>query len=176
MTSGFTREDTPVAASKSSEAATTSEETAVAVAIPQYRDSDLQQISSFDDALALIQEQYGQGGVISASDVLGNGFALLSNKDHLVGVPFLIMKWQFNPGKYAEDFCTALVVTVNNQKYIVNDGGQGLCKQLREYTAQSGRQGGMVVQKGLTRSDYTYTDSDGEERPASTYYIDTSAM
>lgn len=155
---------------------TTDESKAVAVAVPQYRDSDLQQIQTFDDALALITEQYGQGGVISAADVLGNGFALLQNKDHLVGVPFLFMKWQFHPGKYQSDFLTALVVTVNNQKYIMNDGGTGIAKQLREYTEVSGRQGGMVAPKGLTRSDYTYTDQDGEERPASTFYIDTSAL
>lgn len=155
---------------------TNSDEKAIATAIPQYRDSDLQQITSFDDAIALITEQYGQGGIISADEVLGAGFALLQNKDHLVGVPFVIMKWQFHPGKFATDFCTALVVTVNNQKYIVNDGSTGFAKQLREYTEVSGRQGGMVARKGLTRSDYTYTDDKGEDRPASTYYIDTSAL
>lgn len=147
-----------------------------AVAVPQFRDSDLQQINTFDDALALIQEQYGQGGVISADEVLGNGFALLTNKDHLVGVPFVFMKWQFNQGKYQDDFCTALVVTVNNQKYIVNDGGSGICRQLKEFTEVSGRQGGMAARKGLTRSDYTFEDENGKETPASTYYIDTSAV
>lgn len=149
---------------------------AVEISVPQYRDSDLQQINTFDDALALIQEQFGQGGVISADEVLGNGFALLTNKDHLVGVPFILMKWQFNQGKYQDDFCTALVVTSQNGKYIVNDGGSGLCKQLREYTNTTGRQGGMVARKGLTRSDYTYEDEKGNDVPASTYYIDTSAV
>lgn len=148
----------------------------VTVTVPEYRNTDLQELGTFEDALNLMREVYGDQGVITADEVIGNGFGLLKNKDLLVGVPFALIKWQFYPGKFADNFVTILAVTGDNRKYLVNDGSQGLCKQLAEVTATSGRQGGMVARNGLTRSDYTYTDTEtGDERPASTYYLDTSA-
>jgi hypothetical protein len=147
----------------------------VVTTVPEYRNSDLQGISTFDDALALLRETYGNTGIIAADEVIGSGFGLLTNKDLLVGVPFVILKWQFYPGKFTSEFSTCMVVTTDGRKYLVNDGGTGICKQLTELTAETGRQGGLVARKGLSRSDYTYTDERGEESPATTYYIDTSA-
>lgn len=144
--------------------------------VPVYRNDDLQGIETFEDALALMREQYGDTGVITADEVIGNGFALLSNKDHLIGVPFALVKWQFYPGKFANNFVTIMVVTSEGKKYLVNDGSKGLCAQLEALTETNGRQGGMVARKGLTRSDYTYVDEQGKENPASTYYLDTSAL
>lgn len=146
------------------------------VTIPTYRDADMLQVQTFEDALNLMIETYGSDGVITADEVLGNGFGLLSNKDLLCGVPFLCMKWQFYPGKFADNFVTIMVVTQKGEKYLVNDGSTGLCKQLWELTQNTGRQGGMVARHGLTRSDFTYLDENNVEKPASTFYIDTSAL
>lgn len=151
-------------------------ETAVAVKVPEYRNSDLLEITTFEDTLRLMQETYGDGGIVSVDEVIGNGFGLLENKDHLVGVPFALLKWQFYPGKFAQEFVTIMVVTQDGKKYLVNDGSQGLCKQLYELTQSMGRHGGMVARKGLTRSDYEYTDENGKSHDACTYYLDTSAM
>lgn len=157
------------------------------VAIPEYRNSDLQAVTTFEDALALMRETYGDDGVITADEVIGNGFAMLANKDNLIGVPFAVIKWQFYPGKFADNFVTAMVVTADNRKFLINDGGTGICSQLQDVTTGTGRQGGMVARHGLTRSEYEFcedhrssrcNEDDGQEhtmRPAVTYYIDTSA-
>lgn len=160
---------------KTTEPETKSEE--VVTALPTYRNSDLQAVTTFEDALALMRETYGDTGVITADEVIGNGFAMLKTKDVLIGVPFALVKWQFYPGRYANNFVSAMVVTKDGKKYLLIDGGTGICAQLQEVTDNTGRQGGMVARNGLTRSDYTYTDSETqEETPAHTFYIDTSAV
>lgn len=144
--------------------------------IPEYRNSDLQSIGSFDDALALIREQFGDEGVVAADQVIGNGFAILDNKDHLVGVPFAMVKWHFYEGRYANKVVAVLLVTSDGRKFLMNDGSTGICKQLEEYSDDTGRFGGMVARKGLVRSDYEITDDKGDETSASTYYIDLAAV
>jgi hypothetical protein len=158
----------------------TTEETSTAVVVktPNYRNSDLQSIRTFEDTIALMREEYGDGGVLTVDEVIGNGFGLLQNKDHLVGVPFALLKWQFYPGKFQDQFVTVMVVTQDGKKYLVNDGSTGLCKQLWEVTATTGRSGGVVARKGLTRSDYKWIDEadGGKEKDAHTFYLDTSAL
>lgn len=137
-------------------------------------DDQLSGISSFQDALSLLNETYGAEAVVVASQALGDGFALLENKDKLIDEMFVMISWDFHIGDHGE-FVSVRLVTEGGKKYIVNDGSTGMCKQLSEYTAKTGRNRGMVVEKGLRRSDYTYTDENGKEKDASTYYLDVAA-
>lgn len=136
--------------------------------------NQLADITSFDDALKLAQSLYGETNVVAASDVIGDGFKLLENKDQLIEVPFLALSWDFHQGDHGE-FASVKVVTRDGQKYVVNDGSTGIRDQLMQFTADTNRYGGLFCMKGLRRSDYTYTDDKGEEKAARTYYLDTSA-
>jgi hypothetical protein len=136
---------------------------------------ELAALNSFEDALALAKMKYGESNVVAASDVIGDGFKLLDNKDQLIGVPFLAVQWDFHEGDHGE-FVAMKVMTQDGQKFIVNDGSSGIRDQVMAYTAKTGNYGGLFCLKGLRRSNYTYTDKDtGKESPATTYYLDTSA-
>jgi predicted Zn-dependent protease with MMP-like domain len=149
--------------------------------VPKYGDDELLGVQSFEDAYALAVQYYGQENLVRADETIGNGFRLLANKDTLIDQKFIALAWRFNPGDFGE-FVTMMVVTEDGRKFIVNDGGSGICQQLALFTNATGRHGGMLDENGLTRSDYEYEDhsvldSEGNptKRPASTYYINTSA-
>lgn len=153
----------------------TETETKSAELVTKLSDEALSGITSFDDALRLLQETYGADSVAIASDVLGDGFALLDNNDKhkLVGEGFILVNWDFHMGDHGE-FVAARLVTANNKKMVLIDGSTGICKQLSLYTANTGKSAGLYVAKGLRRSDYTYDDN-GTEKAATTYYLDVSA-
>lgn len=143
-------------------------------AAPAYTTDELAAIGSFEEAMQLAAEKHGADSVARASESIGDGFKLLENKDMLCGVECLFLGWDFHMGDHGE-FVSCKVVTRDNQKYIVNDGSSGLRDQLMAFTAKHGRQANLFCDKGLRRSDYKYTDEKGEEKPAVTYYLDTSA-
>lgn len=151
-------------------------ETAVALRGPQYDSAALRAIESFDDAVALTQVEMGE--IVAADQVIGDGFAIVQDKDTLIGRPLLFMSWTFHSGDYGTFVsaqCAARGESGGVTKCIVNDGSTGIYQQLADYTNQTGKMGGLLARHGLRRSDYTYTDIDGKEKPASTFYIDTSA-
>lgn len=125
----------------------------------------------FGDLLAQLQ---AEGDVISASE-LGTGWAILNNKEkgRLVGVPVLFMNWSFNEGDNGE-FVSVEAIT-NTERLIVNDGSTGIYRQLKDLT-ESGELRAIYAKHGLRESKYEYEDpKTGEKKPASTFYIDTSA-
>lgn len=144
--------------------------------VVKLSDDALTGITSFEDALALLTETYGAESVVLASEVLGDGFALLDSKDKhkLVGEMFVIVNWSFHIGENGE-YVIARIVTANNRKLVLTDGSTGICKQLSTYSANTGKYAAMVVKQGLRRSDYTFTNEQGEEKSATTYYLDVSA-
>lgn len=139
---------------------------------------DLRNIRTLDDAFAFVNDNLG--GMESFSDY-GNGFEILSDKDRLVKTPFAILEWRFSISeRFKSEFVSMLVVTEGNEKWIVNDGSTGICKQLRNITDEriaSGRpspQSGLVVKNGLRRSDYeTEMEINGKTETVSgtTYYL-----
>lgn len=137
---------------------------------------ELQGIESFDDALKLAAEKYGAENIALASDVIGDGFKLLENKDQLCGVQMLILSWTFNMGDFGE-YASARIVTHEDgatRKFVVNDGSTGIRDQLMSYEAKTGRQGGLLVSKGFRRSDYEFEDEKGKKQKGTTYYLDLS--
>jgi hypothetical protein len=151
----------------------------IEVQIPKYSDEELLSVQSFEDAYALAVQYYGEENLVRADETIGNGFRLLANKDTLVDTPLILLGWRFNPGDFGE-FVTMMVVTKDGRKFVVNDGGTGICQQLATYTNATGRHGGMLVANGFTRSDYEVElpdpkSGDMVKTKASTYYLNTSA-
>jgi hypothetical protein len=126
---------------------------------------ELAGISSFQDAMALATSQYG--GVIQAHDDpnLGTGFRIATEDDkyRLQGVPLLLLDWRFNEGDFAEDYVSIHAIQQEESgkavKWVINDGGTGICKDLREYTVKTNRKGGVFLRRGLRVSEYP-TDVD----------------
>jgi hypothetical protein len=148
--------------------------TDVAVIGTNFETEELAGLTSFADALALVQEKVGESNVGVADQEIGDGFKLLENKDLLIGVEMLLITWDFHQGDHGE-FVSAKVMTKDGQKYIVNDGSTGIRDQLMGYSAKKNSQGGLYCKKGLRRSNYEYEDENGQKKPATTYYLDTSA-
>lgn len=143
-----------------------------------FQDADLMGIGDFDSAVAAL---VAAGVEIDKSTDYGTGFSILPTKDKisLVGVDFLIVEWRFNDSDKFEGaaFVSALVVTKDGRKLILNDGSTGIYQQLRLITAarikreHNQPQAGVLVRGGLSRSEYDYVDEKGKKSAASTYYL-----
>lgn len=122
-------------------------------------DQDLRNVQSYDDAMQLAEAL--NETVISISEELGSGFALLDDKDKLVKTPFVIIQWRFTAGDFG-GFVSAAVVTRGGDKFIINDGSAGIMAQLMELSQRRKRFGGLSVAAGLRKSQYaTCPDFDG---------------
>ena len=100
-----------------------------------FTDDSLREIQTFDQAMSLVAEY--TGGVIESIDDYGNGFEVLptADKPRLKGVPFMILEWRFAEGKEGE-MVTAMIVTEQGEKLILNDGSTGVKDQLKRITAK----------------------------------------
>jgi hypothetical protein len=143
-------------------------------------DAALSDIKSFDDALRIMQEA---GVVADSMSDYGTGFALLKDKERLVSLPFIIVEWRFNNSDLNEaGFASFACITKHGDKYVVNDGSTGIADQLRSVTQRriaAGHktpQNGLLVPAGLTVSRYDFTDADGKQKPATTYYLSESPI
>lgn len=143
----------------------------VANSTPQVSDAALSELSSFDDALALINDVFG-GAVVEADKELGTGFAVLEDKNRLIGVPMIAVKIDEHNGDHGP-FVSLHVVTSDGRKYIVNDGSSGIYAQVVTLWERKPQYRGMplMVRQGLRRSDYTHP----EHGPSTTFYLNTSA-
>lgn len=141
-------------------------------AVKLFSDADLIDIKSFDDALALL----GPENFVNVGEVLGDGFETLDKKDKLVDVPFIVIKTKEVDGDWGGTFSVIHLVTESNKKYVLLDGSTGIHKQLGELRERFGGDvPPLVCKHGLRRSDYEYTDEQGQTKPATTYYLDTSS-
>lgn len=128
-----------------------------------------------DDDLRSFQtlsEAFGSLGVAveDYSESYGSGFTVLDSddKNRLVKVPFGILEWRFNDGDQGE-FVSAVLMTEDGAKYVINDGSTGIYEQLKKVTADRKERGAddyaathaLLVKKGLRRSDYD-TDASGK--------------
>lgn len=138
-----------------------------------FTDTDLRGIDSFEAAIQAAERQYG--AIVEASDEIGSGFVILENKDRLIDNRFIILHMTFptsktyrNPdtGEYVS-FVSCHIVTANNERYILIDGGAGIYAQLDEWSVRSNRSGGLVV-NGLRKSEYDLPDGSGK---GTTYYL-----
>ena len=138
-----------------------------------FSDEQLAGIGTWDELAKLL----GENGVASADIAdFGTGFSLLSDKTRLVGVPFAILDWRFNPGDFG-DFVSMTVLTKSGEKWIVNDGSTGICEQMRGVDKRLGGKPTVLrVEKGLHKSEYStmiWDSKKGEdvETSATTFYL-----
>lgn len=137
----------------------------------------MMEVTTFDEALAILS---ASGVVAESISDFGAGFTVV-DKARLVNVPFVILEWRFNSSELNDaGFVSLSVVTKNNDKWVINDGSTGILQQLirvtrvRRQRKHATPQNGLAVPAGLSVSNYRYTDAEGKERPASTYYLNES--
>lgn len=118
----------------------------------RFDPNDLRSLVSFEDAKRLLTEAFGE--IADATTEIGDGFTMLDDKDALLNVPLILVHWTFAPGDYGKEFVVARAMTERGDKYIITDGGTGLAVQLSEYTKRTGKNGGLLVERGLRKSDY----------------------
>jgi hypothetical protein len=146
-------------------------------------ESDLRDITDVQSAMDILTKTLGVN-VIEAREELGDGFEFIENKEILVGIPVLFVKWETH---YSTSYTRDKEPLRSVQAWVVFErGGQprkarfvdfstGVCQQLWEYTDRTGRQAGLAAPLGLRKSEFMYTDpSSGEQSAATTYYIDLS--
>lgn len=120
----------------------------------KFDDDVLRNITTAEQALELAASTFGE--VLDLRDLeLGNGFKVTQDKRRLVGTPFLILASQFYMGDWSE-FASLMVFTLDgaNNRIITNDGGTGVCRQLKDIVKQTGRNGGFTVPQGYRVSEY----------------------
>ena len=150
------------------------------VSTPIVSDEQLSEIKSFDDALAVINNVFGEGSVVDSGDVLGTGFGVADEKAIFVGVPFIIIRADlhassdaFNEDGTPKRFWSLHVVTQDGRKAIINDGGSGIAAQLdvlyEKHPEMRGKP--MLVRRGLRVSNYVHP----VHGQSTTFYLDTSA-
>lgn len=135
-------------------------------------------ITSFDDALRLVQEKLG-GEAVLASD-LGDGFSVVDNKMALIGVMFIVLEVSFHKGDIKKDdgtygeFASLRIVTKDGAKLVINDGGTGIPEQIKALWKHKPETVGkpIMVPKGLRVSQYDHPQYGKSE----TFYLDTSAQ
>lgn len=137
--------------------------------IPSADDIDVRDIKSIEDAMKVWEQNY------RASDVLGDGFLQLEDKNALVDVDLYIVKFKMiEEGSYGR-FVVVWTITRDGERYRFSDGSTGIMHQLLEFAEKTGQAGGLAVPKGLVRSDYEYFDpQDDKMKPASTFYLSES--
>jgi hypothetical protein len=137
----------------------------------------LGEITSFEDAVRALSEA---GVAAEEMSAYGSGFTVLDKKDktRLVGEDFVILEWRFNDSKLSDEgFVSFSAVTKDGRKFVVNDGGTGIRRQLVSVTRKRQKAGhrtpnnGLMVRGGLTSSTYNTTDAEGRDIEATTYYL-----
>lgn len=134
------------------------------VVIPHLSDAEIRNIDTMDAAIAAL------GGDVVAVFSESGEWDVVADKGTLVKVPFVGLRWRFTEGDMGS-FVSLEIVTEDGRRLVVNDGSTGIYRQLRTLTDETGRMQGITCRKGLRRSDYTYADEKGLERPATTFYL-----
>jgi len=133
----------------------------------KFNESELTDISSFQDALALL-DAAGISGE-SVADY-GSGFAVVE-KETLIGTPMVAVQWRFHAGDFG-DFVSVEAVTEAGKKVVFNDGAKtsGIRAQLEAITQARLKAGhkapyaGLGIPNGLTMTDYYFNATTGETR------------
>lgn len=146
------------------------------VDIGDFDVTTLRNLESFDDAVRLLTDTYGE--LQDATKVIGSGFSLTDNngKYRLIGEPFVIVRMQFPQSTEYKDpetgewlhYAVIHIMTRDGRKLIITDGGVGIYQQCEEWSVREGRKGGLYVPGGLRVSEYDLPDGSGQ---GMTYYL-----
>lgn len=108
-----------------------------------------------------------------------HGFGLLPGRDKekLVGVPFMIIEYEFRVGRDNSNFVECAIVTTRDERHLMRDSSKGIYVQLKslydERLAANHPHPTLFynVRKGLTYQDYNYIAASGESTKSRTYYL-----
>jgi hypothetical protein len=125
-------------------------------------DDALRAVKSFEDAINLAAAQHGD--IEDYAEKYGTGFDVLEDKSILVKQDLLFMEWRFRDGDFVGGFVSVVGITAKGEKFVINDGGSGLFEDLKHITADTGRNGGLRIKKGLRESVYEICPSCGKPR------------
>lgn len=143
-----------------------SESNEVARPLITSNEDTLRDIHSFSDAMQVLSDA---GIDIRSTEEFGDGFRVLEDKSRLVKTPFIVLGYKFAQGDNGE-FVIIHAVTDRDEKLIITDGSTGIKEQMKKYQSH-GIHAGLLVRDGLVKSDYTFKDENGNDRPATTYYL-----
>ena len=102
------------------------------------------------------------------------------DKEEMIGKRCIIMGYRVNAGGDFGTFVSLMAVTEGEvkdtagrycNKVVINDGSTGIAAQWQQMVDAGLAKVPMLLPNGLRKSEYTYTDPNGEQRPAKTYYI-----
>lgn len=138
-------------------------------------DIDWSQLRTEQDILGAVLAEFGD--IVDISEY-SDGFVRV-DKESLVGHKLLILDTVFvdkDPmqGKIGNYVVVRVLDLVDMTKKVFSDGSTGIFEQLTRIVRGSKRRGALGIPNGLRYSDYLYTDKDGDQVPARTYYLDDS--
>lgn len=107
------------------------------------------------------------------------GFGLLpgSHKERLIGVPFLILEFEFKTGHDNSSYVECAIVTTKDEKLMLRDSSKGIYAQLRSVhderikTSNAYPTLGYYARKGLSFQEFPYVTPTGEHVKPRTYYL-----
>lgn len=131
-------------------------------AMATFNSADLATITSFEDALS---HAMNSGSLIDSRDI-GDGYVMETDKDKFIGVPLIITDWYFGTRQDFGDLPWLIIklITNDNKRYIITDGGTGLCREILVQHALSGneKKTTFMCWRGFTRSDYLVDPETGK--------------
>lgn len=137
-------------------------------AVPALADTVDLSTLNYQELMSLVQ-----GGEGTHIQELDNRVAL--DKSDLVNVPLFITGIAFGKeDKYDNGgFVVLDIATQSGKVGWITDGSTGIRDQIQRFITLTGEALRLPVwlPKGLTRSDYSYTDDDGKVKPATTFYL-----
>jgi hypothetical protein len=139
----------------------------------------LQGIETFADAVELCKTQQLMSPE-QAQELTGFGLLPGKHKELLLGVPFLIICFDFRVGHDNSSFVECPIVTTHNDKYLLRDSSKGIYVQLSMLYKERLEAGearpfrSHYVRKGLTFQDHNYITASGESSMSRTYYLTDS--
>lgn len=139
---------------------------------PRYLDSELRQITNFEEYLQSLGD-----AALDSDDFVGTGAEILRKDDpkRLVGVPLAVIQWNFTESKDYEGtwFVYCEIIDNNNRRYAMASSAKfGIRDDLAKVSMSTGQYHGFVARKGLAHREYPWTDeTTGEKKKVSVFSI-----
>lgn len=138
--------------------------------------TQLRRIQTFTDAARQLH-QHGVFNGVQYDELTGFGLLPGANKEQLLGVPFLIVQFEFKTGIHDSSYVDCHIITTNDERYILRDSSRGIHSQLRSLVRERVLSDhphpfmGVYARKGLSYKVNAYELPDGSKGTSKTYYL-----
>lgn len=136
----------------------------------------LRDIETFNNAIDLLHEVKALTDD-QVTELTGFGLMPGNHKEKLVGVPFVIIEFDFRIGNENSRYVECSIITTRDSRYLLRDSSRGICAQLtdlyneRVASDHPNPNLGYYARKGLTFQEFPYTKPNGEYVKPRTYYL-----